>query len=72
MSERRLTDAAQAERDAFDADDGCCACHIAPPCGWCTHPGNPLNQEDDECWTIAEETSTTFDAAAHSAFLRSL
>lgn len=50
---RRLTDEAQAERDDFDdelADRGC-TCFISPPCSWCTHPGNPHNQDEDEtCW----------------------
>lgn len=45
---------AQAERDAFEAtfgSEGNCSCHISPPCGSCTHPGNPLNQlEDDTAW----------------------
>lgn len=52
--ERVLTPEAQADRDDFDAEDGCCSCHISPPCGYCTHPGNPLNQEDDSCWMEVE------------------
>ncbi len=24
-----------------------CTCWNHPPCSWCTHPGNPMNQEDD-------------------------
>ena len=50
---RVLTEAAQADRDHFDFDykDYGCTCFIMPPCGWCTHPGNPHNQdEDDDCW----------------------
>lgn len=50
---RILTEEAQADRDEFDnyATNYCCSCHINPPCHYCTHPGNPLNQEDDEsCW----------------------
>lgn len=28
-----------------------CECHISPPCGCCTHPGNPLNlEETDDAW----------------------
>lgn len=27
---------------------GNCSCHIRPPCGSCTHPGNPRNLEGDE------------------------
>jgi hypothetical protein len=51
--ERELTPEAQADRDAFerDYDGGNCSCHLSPPCGSCTHPGNPLNQDEDEsCW----------------------
>lgn len=30
--------------------DGC-SCHLSPPCNYCLHPGNPLNQEEDAlCW----------------------
>jgi hypothetical protein len=30
---------------------GSCSCHISPPCGSCTHPGNPLClEEDDDSW----------------------
>lgn len=51
---RTLTDKAQDDRDSFESDYGAggnCSCHINPPCGSCVHPGNPLNQEeDDECW----------------------
>ena len=57
MSDKReLTEVAQAERNIFNAEfgDGNCSCHISPPCGSCVHPGNPVNQEDDdECWTVA-------------------
>ena len=49
--ERKLTDAAWLDRDAFDLRDDGCSCHINPPCDYCTDPGNPANQEeDDECW----------------------
>ncbi len=50
---RVLTEEAQADRDDFEAKygSGNCSCHIRPPCGSCTHPGNPRNQEeDDSCW----------------------
>lgn len=46
---RELTDEAQEDRDRFDlhfADYGC-TCFKNPPCAYCTHPGNPANQEDD-------------------------
>lgn len=48
---RKLKQFAQDDRDHFDAWDGECTCHYGiPPCGWCTHPGNPRNQEDEDCW----------------------
>lgn len=60
----RLKDFAEKDREDFDdyyGDRGC-ACFISAPCGCCTHPGNPLNQaEDDDCWEIdtEEEMSRT-------------
>lgn len=58
-SERVLTPEAQAERDQFDlevADRGC-TCFISPPCGYCTHPGNPRNQEEDEtAWMTVSDS----------------
>lgn len=31
--------------------DGNCSCHISPPCGSCTHEGNPINlEETPEAW----------------------
>lgn len=52
MNNHQLTEEAQADRDDFDRDmaDYGCTCFISPPCGYCTHPGNPLNQEEDDCW----------------------
>ena len=50
----RLT--AEAENDRMDfiseyGYDGNCSCHLSPPCNSCLHPGNPLNQaEDDTAW----------------------
>jgi len=51
---RVLTEAAQRDRDAFEryAKDAGCGCHSHPPCSYCTHPGNPANQEDETCWEI--------------------
>lgn len=51
-STKILTVEAQADRDSFIADyglDGHCHCSTThPPC---THPGNPLGQDDtEECW----------------------
>ena len=50
--DRKLTDEAQADRDAFmfDFRNRGCTCFISPPCSYCTHPGNPFNQEDDWHW----------------------
>lgn len=47
---RELTPEAEAEREQFEHEygDAGCTCFISPPCGWCTHPGNPHNQEEDE------------------------
>lgn len=50
---RTLTQRAQDDRDEFDiiSISSCCSCHINPPCGYCTHPGNPHNQDEDiDCW----------------------
>lgn len=51
---KRLTEAAQQDRDAYERLDSRlgCSCHISPPCTICTHPGNPLNQEDDSFWEV--------------------
>lgn len=50
-----LTDRAHEQRGFYFENYGSygnCSCHLGhPPCGSCTHPGNPLNQqEDDSCW----------------------
>lgn len=68
-AERVLTPEAQAERDDFVATyghDGNCSCHLSAPCGSCMHPGNPLNQaEDESCWmTIGESEGGEADAPA--------
>jgi hypothetical protein len=50
---RILTEDAAVRRAAFDEHygEGNCSCFNVAPCGSCTHPGNPANQEeDDECW----------------------
>lgn len=61
MEGMRLTEAAQAERDDFERytrEYGGCSCFTgAAPCGHCTHPGNPHNQEADSCWEPDEEES---------------
>lgn len=66
--QRELTEDAQADRASFEAEygDGNCYCHLSPPCSSCTHPGNPLNQDEDEsCWTTSGQSDGT-DDACHS------
>jgi len=54
---RVLTEEAENDRNEFESLNSCCSCHINPPCGWCTHAGNPLNQEeDDSCWIEVDDT----------------
>lgn len=58
MVRLRLTDEAEAEADDFRRvhGDGNCSCHISPPCSSCTHPGNPLNlEEDGDAWVMGFE-----------------
>lgn len=61
--DKKLTDEAQAERDEFVVifDNAGCTCFISPPCGWCVHPGNPHNQEDDEFWVDDDAAQTTLE-----------
>lgn len=66
---RTLTPEAGADRDDFAliSNYGSCSCHINPPCGYCTHPGNPMNQDEDaECWV---ETPSMFRAIGDCVFL---
>jgi len=58
----RLTAEAEADRDDFERDyhGGNCSCHLGfAPCGSCTHPGNPHNQDDDSCWEPDEDLPAT-------------
>lgn len=51
---RRLTAEAEAARDEWFYTHKLgagCTCWSSPPCPSCLHPGNPLNQETDDCWT---------------------
>jgi hypothetical protein len=50
MHERQLTSEAEAERCEFEREYSSrgCTCFISPPCNFCLHPGNPLNQEEDD------------------------
>lgn len=51
---RELTEEAQAERWAFEELGGCSCFNGCAPCSHCTHPGNPLSQEEDpSCWKVA-------------------
>ena len=53
FDEDKLADWAAGEYQDFTSKygDGNCSCFISPPCGSCTHPGNPLNLlEDDDAW----------------------
>lgn len=64
---KQLTERAQRDRDSFEASDDeygrlsdrGCTCFLSPPCGWCTHPGNPLNQEEDEAWELVNGSDVT-------------
>jgi hypothetical protein len=58
-----LTKEARDDWEAFDDVDGGCSCHIAPPCSFCTDPGNPNNLvEDEESWEPTLIESEDFDA----------
>lgn len=51
--EPALTKEVEADREEFySIYEGLgCTCFIAPPCGYCIHPGNPRNQaEDEDSW----------------------
>ena len=58
--ERILTPEAEAEREDFEAEyglEGNCSCHLSAPCASCMHPGNPLQQDEDEsCWMAAGDS----------------
>jgi len=45
-----LTEEAQLERDDFESifDGAGCTCFQSARCYYCTHPGNPNNQAEDE------------------------
>jgi len=74
MNSRRLIESAQRDREEFDDYyhlSGGCSCHICPPCSFCTHPGNPLCQEEcDECWEednlFVRDLHPTQDGFRHS------
>lgn len=53
----RLIEELEMAHDYFliEFRDSGCTCFISPPCGYCTHPGNPLNLEDANCWELVEK-----------------
>lgn len=52
---RILTAEGQALAKQYKKETIGCSCHICPPCGDCTHPGNPLNlEESDDLWEEAK------------------
>ena len=65
---RRLKEEYQKVRDDFEEDYGFrgCSCHINPPCGYCTHPGNPTNlEETEDAW---EEEDPDKDRGLYGKF----
>ena len=60
-----LKDWAQADRDAYEklCDRRGCHCFISAPCNCCTHPGHPLNQEEDEFWDEVFDLDEACDKA---------
>jgi len=56
---KRLKPEYQELADNFNSDE-CCSCHISPPCGYCTDPGNPDNlAEDEDAWEEVCQDDTT-------------
>lgn len=40
-----------------DFKDTGCSCFLNPPCGYCTHEGNPLNlEETEDAWEFVSFT----------------
>lgn len=63
---KQLTEEAQFDRDEFErgsedyggislANRGCICFTGCAPCSFCTHPGNPFNQDVDDCWEEVDE-----------------
>jgi len=51
--DRMMSPEGMALKREFDEmhDDAACSCHMHPPCPVCTHPGNPVNlQENPDAW----------------------
>jgi len=58
-----LTPQAQQDRENFiNADLSACTCNTGhPPCSFCTHPGNPINQDlkySPDCWMDVHTTDS--------------
>lgn len=66
-----LTPEAEAEHFQFIAEygyGGNCSCHLSPPCNSCLHPGNPLNQAEDEtAWMDEPAEASASDAAGQQS-----
>lgn len=64
-----LTPEAQFWRNEFEMIFSICKCHLGhAPCGYCTHPGNPLNQaENEEAWMPADHY---FEGVEHDYFVK--
>lgn len=61
-----LTPEAEIDRAEFNRDfEGRgCTCCISPPCSYCTHPGNPDNQREDEAaWVEQFDLNEMVDRA---------
>jgi hypothetical protein len=57
MSKELMPWAQDAANDFYNRyGNGNCSCHISPPCGSCTHEGNPRNlEETPEAWGEVHE-----------------
>lgn len=49
-----------------DFDDRGCTCFVSPPCGYCTHEGNPANlDETPEAWQVVQFRSVSLRRAKY-------
>lgn len=66
----RLTEDAEIDYEMWGEvyGGGNCSCHLNPPCGCCTHPGNPRNlNEDDAAWEYEHPLVSAVRAVVDSA-----
>lgn len=50
-----------------------CTCFISPPCGYCTHPGNPRNLEETlDAWALPHEVKAAYATIELANFIDSL